>query len=1200
MFIKIGESLTFQTSDIHPLENVLADVDLVEKFTKYAKELKAIAPKADDFLYFSCIMMHAAEAAILNPDGSLKKDAKGKDLTASWEKKGESLRWVCSDPGVKALKNNNGDIFPELELIAAHKKWVGKPLCLDHKSDSVDMIRGLIVDTHYDHKLKRVIALCALDKKNYPDLARKVSTGYAACVSMGTGVEKAVCYDCGTVARAEKDFCKCMRSKQSYGEINVGLNPIELSIVVNGADPNAKIRHIIAAANSIAQYVETKELELSKKALDTTEHQKLKDNLDATIKQLQSMKDELSKVEQEEKQEMEAQKEAPVENKEVSAQSLSESLQKMASRLDTLSEQVNKLYQFTGEDLHMTTEKKAYFQGGGDVNEPTPKQVKYPKEDNESIRNTEDKQMVGQSNTGPVDGMHPGYESFGESEEQRKRRLQRLAEAEARELRRQAALSKAKETLAAQKQAYFQGGGDVNEPTPGKPKYPKEDADSIRDKEDKQMQGQPPFPAVGAVDGLHPSPASAEVKDELKRKQMLARASKVSAKFERVTNADGSKNLGDSFWKVLADDQIVLTAKVRELAGKDQRVDILYDSIASKNFGQKLISKVLSDGLDGVKASLEAETVKKAQEMPAPAAPPAMPVTPEVSPAPQAPMMEEPKDKGGNGDPSKNLKELVESAQNVLVEIGQGVDTLTGDTDNDLKSVEEMSEGGQLSPSVASKIELGRKIRNSLKLGFKVAKAELTDMVQELTYAQELYNNKETLSESQMEYLNRIASVAVVDGRKTVAESINLMKSFVKYAGATSAVIKEALAENPDFMKTAQQVGHDPTKPIVGKVYQAGDPFMPLGAVPGQPYTEEMLHKNYPHLVAEKTGLAPAKPAPSGAGAAYKAPAAPAKPAAEGQPVKPGEWRPLIQGPFQSGQRAPGASGMVREMTPAELAKDKGKADDECMVDDQGDLKMKPDGSLEGTPEEMGKAMKESKASFDLSTKEGRAAYRAKQAEKAMAYSDLLGKAHKGGTVLNLEMKPADNQGKVETLEEVQKVMMDVATAPVKVKKAAEKINLHIVAGTIKPEDLDSLVSQGLDKDAVAYWKKFYGEAKDGGSEFANELVKDYSKTKSAAEGEAYRVKLARAYEVAYTMVRKGMCKNEQHAISEQVNDLMKYNDEGFNHFKNYIEKSAVVKTASMPQMGMVTEEILVPVPTEAGAGDLADEYAKAFSSKRY
>ena len=92
------------------------------------------------------------------------------------------------------------------ELIKAYKKWIGKPLCVDHKSNSVDHARGFIVDTYYDRDLKRVVALCALDKTNYPELAHEVSTGYQNAVSMGTGVENAICYDCGTVARAEARF----------------------------------------------------------------------------------------------------------------------------------------------------------------------------------------------------------------------------------------------------------------------------------------------------------------------------------------------------------------------------------------------------------------------------------------------------------------------------------------------------------------------------------------------------------------------------------------------------------------------------------------------------------------------------------------------------------------------------------------------------------------------------------------------------------------------------------------------------------------------------------------------------------------------------------------------------------------------------------------------------------------------------------
>ena len=75
------------------------------------------------------------------------------------------------------------------------------------------------------------------------------------------------------------------------------------------------------------------------------------------------------------------------------------------------------------------------------------------------------------------------------------------------------------------KQGYFQGAGGVNEPTPGQVKYPKDPLnEQLREHEDKQMVGQPPFPDVGPVDGMHPSPGSVDPSDELARKKMLARA----------------------------------------------------------------------------------------------------------------------------------------------------------------------------------------------------------------------------------------------------------------------------------------------------------------------------------------------------------------------------------------------------------------------------------------------------------------------------------------------------------------------------------------------------------------------------------------------------------------------------------------------------------------------------------------------------
>lgn len=243
---------------------IAQDLEIRERFVKFANGLKKVAPKANDFTYFSAIFLHSAEASLIDQEtGEIKKDAEGNPITAEWkiDKKG-SWKWVCSDKNIKPYKNNNGDIFPEPELKKAYRKWVGRPLCKDHQSSSVDGIRGIIVDTYYDDKFKRVIGLCALDKINYPDLARKVSTGYATNVSMGTSVGTSICYDCGNMAKTEASYCDCVKGRRTYGEINIDLSPIELSLVVTPADPRAKLRDVIASLTDYSQKKEERIEEL--------------------------------------------------------------------------------------------------------------------------------------------------------------------------------------------------------------------------------------------------------------------------------------------------------------------------------------------------------------------------------------------------------------------------------------------------------------------------------------------------------------------------------------------------------------------------------------------------------------------------------------------------------------------------------------------------------------------------------------------------------------------------------------------------------------------------------------------------------------------------------------------------------------------------------------------------------------------------
>src|ERR1700733_4932087 len=422
MFTKIGESTILDHASIHSEAPVFSDPVIDERFNKFAGELRRVAPKANDFLYFSAIFMHSAEAALINPDGTPKL-SRGEPITARWEKKGESWKWVCSNANVRPLKNSNGDIFPEEELLKAYKLWIGKPLCVDHKSASVDAIRGVILDTYYDRTHKRVIGLCALDKVSYPELARGISTGYKTSVSMGTAVGRAICTDCGTVARTEHDFCSHMRSRSCYGEINVDLQPIELSVVVNGADPQAKIRTIIAAANNINDSLTLQEEKLERLSHNnlpkeelamqvnhlSKEIEKAKSfvvELDGKVMEIKSLLDnpqgnmdantatdhqscgtELSPTD-------ETNQEPNGLNVPVRLASGNNSLLDVKSLVSSITGRLDKmenaLHTLTNKEDTMskdTMNKEAYFQGAGGVNEPTPGQKKYPVDPlNEKLR----------------------------------------------------------------------------------------------------------------------------------------------------------------------------------------------------------------------------------------------------------------------------------------------------------------------------------------------------------------------------------------------------------------------------------------------------------------------------------------------------------------------------------------------------------------------------------------------------------------------------------------------------------------------------------------------------------------------------------------------------------------------------------------------------------------------------------------------
>ena len=1176
-FVKLGELI--EISRVENTESCLPAVsaEVLENFRKFAANLKKVAPKAEDFLYFSAVMMHAAEASGLNDDGTPKLNVRGEQVQVGWDKSGGTWRWMSNDPSIKPYKNSNGDIFPEEELTKAYKKWIGKPLCIDHKSSSVDHVRGFIVDTYYDRNLKRVIALCALDKAGYPQLARQVSTGVSNCVSMGTAVGKAICSDCARVARTEADFCDHMRRKSCYGEINVDLNPIELSIVVNGADPKANIKNIIAAANTLNAYVETKQQELDKLAqisfnatltlndgspdgsnstfdVRGQDIEKFKTDLDQAFNRLAEIAEAGKNSENNTNDSTSDQAlvtpaadsglappHARYASVDVGVDPIAE-LQEVTKTIETkLSQMKDSLDKLANTSTRNTQEehmsgtniKQGYYQGAGGVNEPTPGQVKYPKDPlNEQLREKEDRQMVGQSpfpDVGSVDGMHPSPDSADPSDELQRKKMLARAESEERAQRRQAIVNLAKAALE-NKTAYFQGGGGVNEPTPGKQKYPVDPGEAKSRKENKHMNGAKPFPGVGDVEGLYP--------EDLKKKELLSRASALSAKFAYATNEDGSRNRADSAWEVYRGDKLILAASVSDLSGG--QVDKLYPGIATTEFGAKLLEKVKAHGVDKVRTIVKGAQAAPPPAPPADAAPPA--------PAGDAPAEEGAEDKGESGDPKAVALKLAEKVRDLSSDLLEAVRALTGEQSEmgDMEGGAAPEMGAAASFSTATLNSLRKELNGALTTAMKEAVANLEDHAQELDMISGIYD-KGAVTSTNQDFVGTIVDDAFNEAKTAVADGFKLMTAFVKYARGTKAIVKraeiesqlEALAEGENMTGEHDANNGDDLMAMIS------DTNSDLDGVKA--------------LMADDTGL---------------------------------EGEDELSGLLDDA----GGEGDLEGL---------GLADD---ADAQ--VELKPGQKM---PEGLGDNDVVTLASFE--SKAGRAAMRAKLAADALGkeedgevqdmshakFSDMLQEAdrHADGQT-DLDVKPSDNLGRVETLPEVNKAMMELAKAPPKVRKEAEAIYKLVSEGKLDPADLDELVSQGLDKDAVSYYKKYFAQT-EGGSEFASELVKEHVKAQLEEELNKYRVKLARAYELAYDMVDRGLCSADRINVTAQVDEILKFNDDAIDSLKRVIARHEPLLRKSagrLPQVGVIGSG---EINTAASADDDWSQLSAAFSktSKR-
>ena len=805
MFKKIG----YSPSPITKLSKdaVLADPVIVERMTKLAHEIKSLAAKSDDFLYFSIIFLKSAESSLLDEAGNLKKV--GNDR--AWGYFDEGWKWHGN---VKPHKNNNGDIFPEIELKKAASKWIGMPLCKDHESSSVDGIRGIILDTYYDDKMKQVVGLCALDRVNYGDLARKVETGVVRYGSMGTAVETSVCSDCQNFAKTASEYCNHVKSRTAWGEVNVGLKPIEYSLVVQPAEPGAVLLRCIASLQDykkeFSNYgVQNFDEMLGKLSLDQAQHLNtivktacgedgcspserrkiitsfLKNNsLIATAtpvneeQRMTSWTDALRNPGEFVSQNLDGTPDytgtdgskgvvaAGVENsadrgnpflgdsildkdtpdtQAIYASQNNLGHKKAKSLISTIMEDI-----MTESQLKKRAElrrKLAYHQGGADGVEPTGTYKSKP------FSYNEDKHMKQTKTMGGKETLFPG-------DQQKKEKLSR-ADLEERQMRRV---------------AYFQGGSEKAAEPAG---YKSKPFSHNEDKHMKQTK------SMGGKETMFPG-------DE-KTKQTLKRAAyngpSLSTKLSWPVSPAGGINKSAALFEVYAGDRKVIAATGHEIFGDE--VGQNWGWFTSKEYGQEVCKQIRTAGLSQVAVLLKgAQAVDPA----APVPPPAPADMPPAPPMPDMGGMPDMGDESEEGEEKKSPKEEVEESLTVMEseidKVRKSLQSLTGgeDVNVNVNVGKEEEEGGSL------------KLSHSVARQLKTALAEMNESADELAMIAETYEGAGRLSSGNRRELDKIATASLREASSLIGQSTTLTKMARTLSVELTKVAKIAYAEDHSSM----------------------------------------------------------------------------------------------------------------------------------------------------------------------------------------------------------------------------------------------------------------------------------------------------------------------------------------------------------------------------------------------------------------
>ena len=163
--------------------------------------------------------------------------------------------------GEKWGHNGNYDYFPWEEIKKALPTYPGCGFYIEHKEDSEEDAKGIVLDAFANDEEEYAVCLCAIDKDEYPEFCQQILDGTYNQVSMSCLANECECSECGNVAHSFDELCQhmnpnmpitFMKGKQNdkgedIYEINRDLCFSGLSAVAVPADKDAFVFDIKAS-----------------------------------------------------------------------------------------------------------------------------------------------------------------------------------------------------------------------------------------------------------------------------------------------------------------------------------------------------------------------------------------------------------------------------------------------------------------------------------------------------------------------------------------------------------------------------------------------------------------------------------------------------------------------------------------------------------------------------------------------------------------------------------------------------------------------------------------------------------------------------------------------------------------------------------------------------------------------------------------